>query len=595
MVVVPPLAEHEHRDDPVVAGLVAHLVVAPAPHVADRVHAEGRVLVEEDAHEPAPDQALDAAGPAVERVADRERDPERRDDPEQVHAVDRPDQLVVVQILPVEPALLHPEVREHPADMRVDESLERLAHPVTVPRVRRVRVALLVGERVVLPVIGDPLGQRPLHGHAAEDREGRLDGSARLEGAVGEVAVEPDRDSECANDIHCDHDRDVDGMERDVPESPCRDEDPERRDDDRDQRHDLADSARARPNSADGGLQRSSNGDGNFGHGQPIFARGRTTVVRIAIVGGGIAGLGAAYVLSRAHQVDLFERESRAGGHANTVVRDAVPLDTGFLVHNTQNYPLLCRLFTELGVRTHDSEMSFSVSCEGCGLEYSGPPAVRAGQERREPALPCAPVGDRPVAADRGPVAGRGRLRELVARGLPRRPRLLATVPLPLPGAADGRVVVDRARAGTRVPRGVRDPLLRESRDARVRALQLADRDRRKPRVRVGDLRSPRAGAARGEPGAVDPADGRRGRASRGGRRGTDVRQGGGCDARRRGTRAARGSERGGAERARRVRLYGQRDRAAHRLLAPAALPGGARLVELPHRRRRASRHSPTT
>ena len=60
-------------------------------------------------------------------------------------------------------------------------------------------------------------------------------------------------------------------------------------------------------------------------------------MLRIAIIGGGISGLGAAYVLSRAHQVDLFERELRAGGHANTVVRDAVPLDTGFLVHNTQN------------------------------------------------------------------------------------------------------------------------------------------------------------------------------------------------------------------------------------------------------------------
>ena len=165
----------------------------------------------------APDQALD--GGSAQGVPDRERDPERRDDPEQVHAVDRPDQRAVVQILPVEPALFHPEVREHPADVRVDESLQRLAHPVTVPRVRRVRVALLIGERVVLSVIGDPLGQRPLHGHAAEDRGGRLDGRARLEG-TREVAVEADRDAESAPHAHCDDDRDVDGMERDVPENP---------------------------------------------------------------------------------------------------------------------------------------------------------------------------------------------------------------------------------------------------------------------------------------------------------------------------------------------------------------------------------------
>src|SRR3954453_51274 len=94
--------------------------------------------------------------------------------------------------------------------------------------------------------------------------------------------------------------------------------------------------------------------------------------MRIAIVGGGIAGLGAAYVLARRHDVELFEREGRAGGHANTVVRDGLALDTGFLVHNAVNYPLLCRLFGEPGIATHASDMSFSVSCPGCGLEYSG-------------------------------------------------------------------------------------------------------------------------------------------------------------------------------------------------------------------------------
>jgi predicted NAD/FAD-binding protein len=94
--------------------------------------------------------------------------------------------------------------------------------------------------------------------------------------------------------------------------------------------------------------------------------------MRIAIVGSGISGLGAAYALSRVHDVDVFERESRPGGHANTVVHDGLALDTGFLVHNVRNYPLLTRLFRELGVATHESDMSFSVSCSGCGLEYAG-------------------------------------------------------------------------------------------------------------------------------------------------------------------------------------------------------------------------------
>ena len=94
--------------------------------------------------------------------------------------------------------------------------------------------------------------------------------------------------------------------------------------------------------------------------------------MKIAVVGSGVSGLGAAYLLARAHDVHVFEREGRAGGHANTVVHDGLALDTGFLVHNERNYPLLGRLFRELGVATHESDMSFSVSCSGCGLEYSG-------------------------------------------------------------------------------------------------------------------------------------------------------------------------------------------------------------------------------
>ncbi len=94
--------------------------------------------------------------------------------------------------------------------------------------------------------------------------------------------------------------------------------------------------------------------------------------MRIAVVGSGISGLGAAHVLSRAHHVEVFEREPRAGGHANTVVHDGLALDTGFLVHNVRNYPLLTRLFRELGIAAHESDMSFSVNCGGCGLEYSG-------------------------------------------------------------------------------------------------------------------------------------------------------------------------------------------------------------------------------
>jgi len=105
--------------------------------------------------------------------------------------------------------------------------------------------------------------------------------------------------------------------------------------------------------------------------------------MRIAVIGTGIAGLGAAYALSRAHEVELFEREAYAGGHTNTVEHTVagrrIPLDTGFIVHNEETYPNLVRLFRELGVRTQDSEMTFSVACGRHGLEYSGrrPPLAR--------------------------------------------------------------------------------------------------------------------------------------------------------------------------------------------------------------------------
>jgi len=93
--------------------------------------------------------------------------------------------------------------------------------------------------------------------------------------------------------------------------------------------------------------------------------------MRVAVVGAGISGLGAAHLLSGMHEVEVFESDVRAGGHTRTVRRGRLALDTGFLVHNARNYPLLTRLFRELGVATQASEMSFSVVCP-CGLEYSG-------------------------------------------------------------------------------------------------------------------------------------------------------------------------------------------------------------------------------
>jgi uncharacterized protein len=98
---------------------------------------------------------------------------------------------------------------------------------------------------------------------------------------------------------------------------------------------------------------------------------------RVAVVGSGVAGLTAAYVLQERFDVSLYEADDRLGGHAHThdVVTPDVgvaAIDTGFIVHNERTYPQLLRLFAELGVATQGTEMSMSIRCEGCGLEYAG-------------------------------------------------------------------------------------------------------------------------------------------------------------------------------------------------------------------------------
>lgn len=97
---------------------------------------------------------------------------------------------------------------------------------------------------------------------------------------------------------------------------------------------------------------------------------------RIAVIGSGITGLSAAWLLATAHDVTLIERDARLGGHADTIDADTpdgpVPIDTGFIVYNVASYPNLVALFDHLGVETTETDMSFAASLDGGAYEYNG-------------------------------------------------------------------------------------------------------------------------------------------------------------------------------------------------------------------------------
>lgn len=113
------------------------------------------------------------------------------------------------------------------------------------------------------------------------------------------------------------------------------------------------------------------------------FESGRVAARRIAVIGAGISGMGAAQMLAGTHRVTLIEAEPRLGGHARTVIAGKngdQPVDTGFIVFNYANYPHLAQLFAKLDVPVVKSNMSFGASVCGGRLEYglAGPGALFA-------------------------------------------------------------------------------------------------------------------------------------------------------------------------------------------------------------------------
>ncbi len=96
------------------------------------------------------------------------------------------------------------------------------------------------------------------------------------------------------------------------------------------------------------------------------------TKKNVAVIGSGISGLSAAWLLAKAHRVSLFEADSRIGGHAHTEMIGRVPIDVGFIVYNEKTYPNFVMLLKALGIESYETEMGFSVSLDDGRTEYSG-------------------------------------------------------------------------------------------------------------------------------------------------------------------------------------------------------------------------------
>ena len=99
--------------------------------------------------------------------------------------------------------------------------------------------------------------------------------------------------------------------------------------------------------------------------------------LKIAVIGSGVSGLSCAWLLNQRHDVTVFEKADRLGGHTNTVIANAatgpIAVDTGFIVFNEATYPNLIALFDHLGVASRATDMSFSVSLEEGRFEYAAP------------------------------------------------------------------------------------------------------------------------------------------------------------------------------------------------------------------------------
>ena len=249
--------------------------------------------------------------------------------------------------------------------------------------------------------------------------------------------------------------------------------------------------------------------------------------MKIAIIGSGIAGNSAGWLLNQSHEITIYEQSGHIGGHCNTVDiasrygGPATPIDIGFIVHNKVNYPNLCALFDHVGVLTRSSNMSFWVSLDGGRLEYGGtsPFGLFAAAAQPAPARPLAhAAGGRALLPQRPPDACRSGWRRSDAGSVSGGGRLQRRRLRPRPSAADGcRDLVIPARRHVGFSGHRLYPLLPQSRPAEAgRPSRLARRGRRQPDLCGASDHGVRPPGTEELPGHRDPAKPRRGRGPEG-------------------------------------------------------------------------------
>ncbi len=229
--VVPRFAGGRQCQPDVVGAVFPADIRALAIKMRDRIDAPRRVMHGEDAHQPAPQSAVERAHPAGRQYAAQYggyRDTEQH--PERIQPVHSRDHWIAQQISGI-PCRIGDCARKHPADMRMPDSAYP-AEPFALVDMRRMRISRPITEFVMTAMVADPVDDRPFGRHRTHDDQQDLDDIASLEGAMGEQPVVTGGDAQHADKMHCKQQAERRHAHvRDTQQADCRNRAEERRDD----------------------------------------------------------------------------------------------------------------------------------------------------------------------------------------------------------------------------------------------------------------------------------------------------------------------------------------------------------------------------